>query len=87
MDNTVSNRLRIIQIADLLSQAASRLETLEGEAGEDDGLHEAYEQAYGAMCNLYNRALDMKNAKREEDLGSLVNDPDAVFDWNKKNQV
>ncbi len=87
MDNTAANRSRITKAADLLAQAATVLEELENEVGEDDFLHEAYENAYGGMCALYNRRLEMWEAKMEDDLGSLVHDPDVVADWKRRNPV
>ncbi len=87
MDNTAANRRRLTQAADHLARAATDLEALENDTGEDERLHEAYEHAYGGMMMLYNRALEMREAKMEGDLGSLIHDPDAVENWKKQNPV
>jgi len=87
MDNTTGNRARMNKAADFLANAATTLEELENQVGEDEGLHEAYENAYGAMCSLYNRLQEMRETKMVDDLGSHVHDPDVVADWKRRNPV
>lgn len=64
--SNLENLIRMNQAADLLSRAATMLEELENEVGEDEGLHEAYEHAYSGMCNLYNRTLEMRNSMKDD---------------------
>jgi hypothetical protein len=84
MENTTANRTRLNKAADLLAEAAGLIDEM---VGEDESLQEAYDNAYGASCTLYNRLQEMRESKMESDLGSHVHDPDVVADWKRRNPV